>query len=58
MIIAILMQCNALSFILLYYHYVYEHTLSVIRQKGVSQNGGKNKTKHAKFSVKRIFLTP
>ena len=31
---------------------------SVIRQKGKSQNGGNKKTKHAKFSEKRTFLTP
>ena len=32
--------------------------LSVIRQKGESQNGGDKNTKHAKFSPKRIFSTP
>ena len=31
---------------------------SVIRQKGKSQNGCFKKTKHAKFSEKRTFLTP
>ena len=31
--------------------------LSVIRQKGESQNGCFKKTKHVKFSEKRIFLT-
>ena len=31
---------------------------SVIGQKGESQNGGNEKTKHAKFSEKRILLTP
>ena len=31
---------------------------SVIRQKGESQNGCYKKTKHAKFSEKRTFLTP
>ena len=31
---------------------------SVIRQKGESQNGSFKKTKHAKFSEKRTFLTP
>ena len=31
---------------------------SVIRQKGESQNGYNKKTKHAKFSEKRTFLTP
>ena len=31
---------------------------SVIRQKGESQNGCFKKTKHAKFSEKRTFLTP
>ena len=31
---------------------------SVIRQKGESQNGGNKKSKHAKFSEKRTFLTP
>ena len=30
---------------------------SVIRQKGESQNGYFKKTKHAKFSEKRTFLT-
>ena len=30
----------------------------VIRQKGESQNGCLEKTKHAKFSEKRTFLTP
>ena len=30
---------------------------SVIRQKGESQNGCFKKTKHAKFSEKRTFLT-
>ena len=30
---------------------------SVIRQKDESQNGGNKKTKHAKFSEKRTFLT-
>ena len=28
------------------------------KANGESQNGGKKKTKHAKFSVKWIFLTP
>ena len=32
--------------------------LSVIRQKGESQNAGKKKTNHAEFSEKRTFLTP
>ena len=32
--------------------------MSVIRQKGESQNGGKKKTKHTKFSEKQTFLTP
>ena len=31
---------------------------SVIRKKGESQNGCFKKTKHAKFSEKRTFLTP
>ena len=31
--------------------------LSVIRQKGESQNGDEKKTKHAKFSEKQTFLT-
>ena len=31
--------------------------LSVIRQKGESQNGCFKKTKHAKFCEKRTFLT-
>ena len=30
----------------------------VIREKGESQNGGKKKAKHAKFSEKRTFITP
>ena len=30
----------------------------VIRRKAESQNGGNKKTKHAKFSEKRTFLTP
>ena len=33
------------------------HILSVIRHKGESQNGCYKKTKHAKFSEKRTFLT-
>ena len=33
-------------------------SLSAIRQKGESQNGCFKKTNHAKFSEKRIFLTP
>ena len=33
-------------------------TLSVIRQKGESQNGGNKKTKQVKFSEKRTFLSP
>ena len=32
--------------------------VKVIRQKGESRNGGNKKTKHAKFSEKRPFLTP
>ena len=32
--------------------------LSVIRQKGESQNVCSKKIKHAKFSEKRTFLTP
>ena len=31
---------------------------SVIRQKGESQNGGRKKTKYAKFSEKQTFLNP
>ena len=31
---------------------------SIIRQKGESQNGCFEKTKHAKFFEKRTFLTP
>ena len=34
------------------------HNSSVIRENGESQNGGNKKTKHAKFSKKRAFLTP
>ena len=33
------------------------HIWSVIKQKGESQNGCFKKTKHAKFSVKRTFVT-
>ena len=33
-------------------------TSPVIMQKGESQNGRYKKTKHAKFSEKRTFLTP
>ena len=37
----------------------YEQIISlVIRQKGESQNGCLKKTKHAKVSEKRTFLTP
>ena len=32
------------------------HNLSVIRHKGESQNLGNKKTKHLKFSEKRLFL--
>ena len=35
-----------------------EDILSVIRQKGKFQNGCFKKTKHTKFSEKRLFLTP
>ena len=35
-----------------------ENSLSVIRQKGKSQNGCFRKTKHAKFSEIRTFVTP
>ena len=42
----------------LFYKYVKSDISSVIRQKGESQNGGNKKTKHAKFSEKRTFLTP
>ena len=35
-----------------------DYNSSVIRQKGESQNGCLKKTRHAKFSKKRIFLTP
>ena len=31
---------------------------SVIRKKEEFQNGGNKKSKHAKFSEKRTFLTP
>ena len=37
---------------------LYENGLSVIKQKVESQDGGNKKTKYAKFSEKRIFLTP
>ena len=33
-------------------------SLSVIRKKGESQNGGNKKTKHAKFSEKKYLLPP
>ena len=35
-----------------------KYNSSVIRRKGESQNGGNKKTKQAKFSEKRTFLTP
>ena len=35
-----------------------KYLLSLIRQKGESQNGCFRKAKHAKFSEKQIFLTP
>ena len=35
-----------------------EDILSDIRQKGKFQNGCFKKTKHTKFSEKRLFLTP
>ena len=34
----------------------YDYVLSVIWQKGESQNGGNKNTKHAKFSQKRTFF--
>ena len=37
---------------------VYTTKSSAIRQNGESQNGCYKKTKHAKFSEKRVFLTP
>ena len=39
-------------------YFVLIKNLSVIRQKGECQNGYFKKTKHAKFSKKRTFLTP
>ena len=36
----------------------YFESLSVIRQKGQSQNGCYEETEHTKFSEKRTFLTP
>ena len=45
-------QISRLSLISLYCK------LSVIRETGKAQNGGHNKTKHAKFSEKQTFLTP
>ena len=36
----------------------HSNNTSAIRQKGESQNGCYKKTKHAKFSEKRTFLTP
>ena len=40
-------------------HFVlpFHHNLSAIRQKGESEKGCYKKTKHAKFSEKRTFLT-
>ena len=35
-----------------------QNNLSLMRQKGESQNGGNKKTKRAEFYAKRIFLTP
>ena len=35
-----------------------QYNLSVMRQKGESQNGYLNKTKHAKFFQKQTILTP
>ena len=37
---------------------VFAHNSSVMRQKGEYRNKGNKKTKDAKFSEKRIFLTP
>ena len=34
------------------------NTSSMIRQNVEFQNGGNKKTKHVKFSEKRLFLTP
>ena len=39
-------------------HFTKRVNVSVIRQKGESQNGCFKETKHAKFSEKRTFLTP
>ena len=38
-------------------HFILSFNLSVIRQKGESQNGGNKKKKYAKFSENRSFLT-
>ena len=41
----------------LYFDLLWFNKSSVIRQKGESQSGCFKKTKHAKFSEKRTFLT-
>ena len=49
------------TFLLIYHLFLSASTFitwSVIRQKGEFQNGCFKKTKHAKFSEKRTFLTP
>ena len=53
------MDIYLLEFILRNLQYVgkLKTSLLVIRQKGESQNGCLKKTKHAKFSEKRTFLT-
>ena len=40
------------------FHRISSKNLSVIKPKGESQNGCFKKTKHAKFSEKKNFLTP
>ena len=40
------------------FEYTYKALSSVVRQNSESQNGFFKKTKHAKFSEKRICLTP
>ena len=43
--------------VLLHIYSVHKETVGD-RQKGESQNGYFKKTKHVKFSGKRLFLTP
>ena len=43
---------------LLHFNLLPNYKMSVLWQKGESQNGGKKNTKYAKFSEKRTFFTP